>query len=304
MRLNQHSWFDHAAYSFASHWLELPGARMHYVDEGSGPPVLLVHGTPGWSFDYRDLIRPLSKTHRCIAPDLIGFGLSDKPADWPYALESHTASLRTLLAQLGIARFDLVVHDFGGPVALPLALEDPGRVRRLVLANSWMWPLSIDAEFARRKRMVGTAFMRGMYLYANFSARVMVRMSWGRRRKLTPLRHKHFVAAFPNASSRHGTYGFLRSTIDRDDYLERLWARREQLASIPALVIWGRADRLITPVHLARWKEALPAARFEELADVGHFPLDEAPELLVPRVDWFLSAAKEDLGGLGGARTA
>lgn len=287
--INEQPWFDKAGYPFASHWLDVPGAKMHYVDEGSGPPILLVHGTPGWSFEYRELIRQLSKRHRCIAPDMIGFGLSDKPADWRYTLENHTEGLRQLLAHLKIDRYDLVVHDFAGPVALPLALEQPERIKRLVMMNTWMWPLTIDEEFAKQKGMVGTAPMRWLYLYANFSARMMVKMSWGKHQKLTPLRHKHFLAAFPNAASRHGTYGFLRATIDRDDYLESLWAKRGQLAKIPKLLLWGMADTFVGAVHLKRWRETFPEMPVEELANVGHFPHDEAPELVVPKVDAFLA---------------
>ena len=287
--MNEQPWFDKAGYPFASHWLDQDGARMHYLDEGSGPPVLLLHGTPGWSFEYRELIRQLSRTHRCIAPDLVGFGLSDKPAGWSYTLERHTGTLRKLIESLRLERFDLVVHDFAGPVALPLVLERPERFRRLVIMNSWLWPLSINESFARQRWMVDTALMRWMYLYGNFSARMMVKMSWGRHRKLTPLRHRHFLAAFPDAASRHGTYGFLRSTIDRDEYLESLWAQRGRLEHVPTLVLWGMADEFVGPVHLNRWKEALPLADFVELPDVGHFPHDEAPELVVPKVDAFLT---------------
>jgi haloalkane dehalogenase len=286
--LTAQPWFDREGYPFQPHAFDLAGVKMHYVDEGSGPVVLLLHGTPGWSYEYRELIEQLSKTHRCIAPDMIGFGLSDKPADWGYTLEHHTESLKALVAHLGLQKFDLVVHDFAGPVGLPLALEHPEMIRRLVLMNTWMWPLTINEEFAKQKGIVGLPPMRWLYLYWNFSARMMVKMSWGTHRKLTPLRHRHFLAAFPDAASRHGTYGFLRSTIDRDDYLEGLWAQRPRLQSIPTQVVWGLGDKFVTDIHLKRWKEVLPKAEFVELQNVGHFPHDEAPELVVPKVDAFL----------------
>jgi haloalkane dehalogenase len=118
--------------------------RMHYIDEGAGPPALFVHGTPTWSFEYRHAIRATMGSCRCIAPDHLGFGLSDRPRGTAYTPEAHAARLREFVDGLGLDRFALVVHDYGGPIGLPLALE--GRVTRLVLMNTWMWPFDDDKE--------------------------------------------------------------------------------------------------------------------------------------------------------------
>src|SRR5918997_520724 len=110
------SWLDRTAYPFASRLLEvLPGANMHYVDEGSGDVMLFVHGTPTWSFEWRHVIRHFSRTHRCIAMDHLGFGLSDRPRDFDYTPEAHQRVLRTFVERLGLDRITLVVHDYGGP---------------------------------------------------------------------------------------------------------------------------------------------------------------------------------------------
>ena len=142
------AWLDTTAYPFAHHYAALPAGRMHYVDEGRGEPILFVHGTPTWSFEFRHLIRALCPTHRCLAPDHLGFGLSERPDGFGYRPDDHAANLEAFVEQLQLDRFTLVVHDFGGPIGLPLALRRPERVRRLVVLNSWMW--SFDGERWRR----------------------------------------------------------------------------------------------------------------------------------------------------------
>src|SRR6185503_7254618 len=112
---------------------------MHYVDVGTGPTVLLVHGTPTWSYLWRDLVADLSTDHRVIAMDHIGFGLSDKPAEWDYTPEAHARNVERLAAALGLEDVTLVVHDFGGPIGLALALDHPETVSRIVVLNTWMW---------------------------------------------------------------------------------------------------------------------------------------------------------------------
>ena len=116
-------WFDNTAYPFTSRFLETSAGRVHYVDEGQGEVVLMAHGTPSWTYEFRHVIKELSKTYRVVAPDMVGFGLSDKPASFGYRLEDHTRVLNEVVTRLGLTRFHLVVHDFGGVVALPLALE-------------------------------------------------------------------------------------------------------------------------------------------------------------------------------------
>src|SRR5262249_20412588 len=128
-------WIDRTEYPFTSRYLDLDAGRMHYVDEGEGHPIVMVHGTPDWSFLYRHLIKPLSVGYRCIAPDHLGFGLSDKPIGWGYRPADHARNLRALIDHLGLERYTLVVHDFGGPIGLACAIERPEQVERLVISN-------------------------------------------------------------------------------------------------------------------------------------------------------------------------
>jgi len=187
---------DRAEYPFASHWVTSPAGRMHYVDEGSGPPIVFVHGTPSWSFEWRALIRGLARNYRCLAPDHLGFGLSDRPREFPYTPEAHAENFQRFITQVAPGPFTLVVHDFGGPIALPFCLRQPQQVTRLVILNSWMWSLADDPALARQARFAGSAVGRLLYRYANLSLRVLMPYAYGDRRRLTPM-----IRAWPGESA-------------------------------------------------------------------------------------------------------
>ncbi len=133
-------WIDRNAYPFNPNYFKLPCGKMHYVDEGkSDHVVVMVHGNPAWSFYFREIITCLSRSFRCIAPDHIGFGLSDKPFDWDYYPESHSDNFRTFLDQIDTDSITLIVQDWGGPIGLSYAIKYPEKVKSLVIMNTWMW---------------------------------------------------------------------------------------------------------------------------------------------------------------------
>jgi len=252
--------------------LPVPGGEMAYVDQGSGTPVVLVHGTPSSSKEWRHVAADLSRDHRVLAPDHLGFGDSTRPADWRvYSFGGHTANLRAWIEKLALERFHLVVHDVGGPVALPLALEAPERLDSLTIVQSWLWDLGAGA-------MLDNPVMRWLYLSAGFSARAMVRLSWGRRKPLTRELHAEFTSQFPDRAARAGTWGFARSVAREGAMLEEHERHLSKLAAVPLLLVWGRADRVVPPDHLERWRKHFPDAQVLALDDVGHFPQIEAPE--------------------------
>ena len=291
------AWLDREAYPFRSRWLELPSRwRMHYVDEGTGEPILFVHGTPTWSFEWRHLIRALSRRHRCIAPDLLGFGLSDRPRAFEYTPEAHAEAIATFVERLDLDRVTLVVHDYGGPIALPLALERPTRVSRVVIINSWMWSFAGDRDMERKARIAGSAVGRFLYRWANLSQRVDAPSAYGDRSKLTPEIHKQYLAVFPDRWSRGAVlWPLARALLGSAPSYEQLGSMRERLRELPTLIVWGTRDSAFRPDQLARWRAALPQARVVELP-VGHWPHEEAP-------DEVIAALREFLGG-GRARLA
>jgi pimeloyl-ACP methyl ester carboxylesterase len=268
---------DRTMYPFRPHHLEVEGGRLHYVDEGEGPPVVLVHGTPVWSFVYRHLIADLSRTHRVVAPDHLGFGLSDKPAEADYRPAAHARNLERLIEALGLRDVVLVVHDFGGPIGLSYAVEHPENVRALVLLNTWMWSLA-GTPAERASRMLSGAVGRFLYRRLNLSPRVLLPTLFADRSRLTPEIHRHYVDAFPSPAERQAPWVFARELMGSSGWYEGLWRRRDRLAGLPALVLWGMKDSAFRPDALARWREALPGARVVELPDAGHFVQEEAPE--------------------------
>src|SRR5262245_22692226 len=168
------AWLDRTLYPFAGHAFSTPEGRMHYVDEGQGRPLLLVHGTPSWSFEWRAAIAGLRDAARCVAPDHLGFGLSDKPAQAAYKPADHARRLLELVRALDLREITLVVHDFGGPIGLPVLLQEPARVRALVVVNSWAWAHGSDPRIARLSRLVASSFGRFLYLSLNASPRFLV----------------------------------------------------------------------------------------------------------------------------------
>jgi pimeloyl-ACP methyl ester carboxylesterase len=279
---------DRTIYPFQSRFLQVEGGRMHYVDEGEGPPVVLVHGTPVWSFVYRQLIGALSQTHRVVAMDHLGFGLSDKPADGAYRPEDHARRLHALIEHLELKEMVLVVHDFGGPIGLSYAVEHPANVRGLVLFNTWMWSLA-DTPAERLSRFLSGAIGRWLYRRLNVSPRYLVPMLFADRARLTPEIHRHYIEAFPSPAERQAPWVFARELIGSTAWYEDLWSRREAIADIPALVLWGMRDSAFKPDALARWRTALRRVRVVEFADAGHFVQEEAPEAAASEIRRFLA---------------
>jgi len=280
---------DRDAYPFRSRWLDLPVGRMHYIDEGEGDVLFFMHGTPTWSFEWRNIVRELRSNYRCIAPDLIGFGLSDRPRKFPYTPEAHAEAIAEFVQQVGLDRFTLIVHDYGGPIALPICLRWPERVDRLVLTNTWMWSFAGDRDMERNARFAGSRVGRFLYRRANFSLRVLTPQSFGDRRKLTPAIHRQYLDRFPDPWSR-GTvlWALARALLGSSSYYDSLWAQREKLRGRPALIVWGMRDPAFRLYQLERWKQVLPEARVVELGDAGHWPHEEAPERVTEELRAFL----------------
>ncbi|MDH4120649.1 MAG: alpha/beta fold hydrolase [Deltaproteobacteria bacterium] len=255
--------------------------RLAYREEGQGPVLLFVHGTPTSSFEYVELFHRLKPAFRCVAMDMLGFGESDKPKDGDYSLSGHTDRLRLFIRYLSLDEFHLVLHDFGGVIGLPVALEMKNKVRSLTLMNTWAWPLIETQPSLRFQQwLMKSRLMVWLYLRANFSARVLLKMSWGKYRPLTKEKHLAYQSFFKTAAERYGTVGFLKALFDFENPAWAIGGRLSELQSLPVRVIWGKADQLVALPNLERWKDLLPQAQVTEIETAGHYVADEAADLV------------------------
>lgn len=280
-------WVDRKEYPFESHFLNVDGGRMHYVDEGQGPPIVFVHGNPTWSFMYRSMIRDLSMKHRCIAMDHIGFGLSHKPEHWGYTPELHARNLARLIEHVGIPQFTLVVHGIGGPIGISYAIENPAHVSSLVVMNSWMWSLREHGPAKRFDKGVNNPLGRLNYTFGNPAASLMPK-AIVEKLKFPDKVLAQYKGPFNDAKQRLGPYGLSKGVLGSSSWQAGLWARRDLLASKPAIVVWGMKDKLLTPDLLPRWRSILPKAKVEEVARAGHFLLEEEAGAVEAAVYMFL----------------
>lgn len=272
------AWLDRDEYPFAHHSVALSQGDMHYLDEGQGQTLLFVHGTPTWSFEFRHLIKALAKDFRCIAPDHLGFGLSSRPQSFAYTPEAHAAMLREFVGQLGLERFTLIVHDFGGPIGLPLALDQSARVTGVIILNSWAWPFDDDAAMMRGARLAGGAIGKFLYKYLNASQKLIMPSAYGDKSKLTPAIHAQYLKLFEDRQARvQVLHALAKALLDSRAHYQSLLDRIGRLADRPVTIVWGMKDTAFKPYQLDRWRSLLPGATVVELAGAGHWPHEEEP---------------------------
>jgi len=285
-------WLDRAAWPYVPRVHEGDGVRLHYVDEGSGQPVVLVHGTPTWSFEWRHVIAALRGAARFIAPDHLGFGLSDRPAGAGYRPEDHARRFRAFIdAVCPAGPLTLVVHDFGGPIALDWALDHPERLAHLVVINSWMWSFDDDPSMTRRARFAGSAIGRWMYRRLNASQRLIMPSAYADRRRLTPAIHQQYLDVFPDPDSRERVlFALAQSLLASREFFDGLWQRRAFLADVDLHLVWGTRDSAFPPSMADRWQRTFPHARTTRIDAAGHWPHEEAPEAVIDALRAALAA--------------
>jgi haloalkane dehalogenase len=274
--MNAPKWIDRILYPFAPHTLPLPGGQMHYVDEGKGETILFVHGTPTWSFVWRQQIKSLSRNFRCIAPDHLGFGLSDKSAqtEFTYTPEAHADNLERLIEHLQLKNITLVVHDFGGPIGLRYAIRHPENVKNLVILNTWMWSLEEEKKMMKLSRFLNGGIGRFMYLQLGFSPRLLLPKGYHQRKHLTKEVHRHYLKPFTSPQARLGTWRFAVALQKSNPYFAQLWEQRKNLQSIRKLILWGEKDALLPLSFLDRWEQTFPETEIKRFK-AGHFIQEE-----------------------------
>ena len=290
-----------AEYPFVPNFFATPMGAMHFVDEGQGDPVLMLHGNPTWSFLYRKLILEIATTHRVIAPDHIGFGLSDKPEDEAaYSLTAHIDNLERLVLALDLRNITLVVQDWGGPIGLGVAARHSDRIRGLVILNTFGFypPIEgVDPEKLRlppplllmRSKGIGDFIVRRLGF---FERQVMKLATAAKRDRKT---REAYTGIFTDFASRAGVMAFPRMIPTNTSHpaakvlLEETGPYLENYQG-PARIFWGMKDPLIPIGALAAWRKRLPQAQVTEFATARHYLQDDEPEALVAGLKDFLSS--------------
>jgi pimeloyl-ACP methyl ester carboxylesterase len=275
----------HSLYPFASHYVGVGGHQYHYLDEGDGPVLLLVHGNPTWSFYWRELVKAFRDRYRVVVPDHIGCGLSDKPSarSYSYRLDQRIRDLE---------RITLLAHDWGGAIGMGAAVRSPDRFGRFVLFNTAAFrsercPLRI--RFART--VLGRLAAQGLNLFA----RGAVHMAVCHHERMTRAVRAGLLAPYDSWHNRTAIYRFVRDVpLDprHPSYstLAEIEAGLPRLRDRPICFIWGMRDWCFPPQFLDRFLEFFPEAEVHRLDDAGHYVIEDAHERIVPLVEAFLEA--------------
>ena len=282
-------WVSDEMFPFKSRFFKTPtGHQMHYVDEGHGSPIVFVHGNPAWSFEFRHLINGLRSEFRCIAPDHIGFGLSsrsDRSED--HHPKVHAANFAALLESLDIQDATLFMTDWGGPIGLDFARNRPDRVKRIVIANTWCWPVSRDFHFIQFSFMMRSWL--GQFLIKRFNIFVnnVMPMAIGNKSVISPDMMSHYRNAQP-PQGRSACAALPGHIIGASDWLRSIWNERRNFTNKPALILWGFKDIAFREKELEQWKSELADFRLYEFRDCGHFLAEEAPDSIIPALREFM----------------
>lgn len=275
------------------------GVHMHWLDEGprDAPPVVMVHGNPTWSIYYRTLIEALRGEHRCVVPDHVGMGLSDKPGDssYEYTLASRIDDLDALMSHAGVTRgVTLVVHDWGGAIGMGWAARHPEMIERLVVLNTGAFHMPAGMSFPPALALTRTALGAGLVRGANAFARTAARVCTTRR-PMEPALRDAYAAPYDSWDARIATLRFVQDIPlkpgDRAyDTLTRVSEGLAQFRETPALVCWGMKDFVFNEHFLREWERRLPKASVHRFREAGHYVLEDEPEAITALVRAFVRA--------------
>jgi pimeloyl-ACP methyl ester carboxylesterase len=287
----QPQWLNKQLFPFESKWINVDGHSQHYIDEGSGDQtILFVHGTPEWSFGFRDLVKSPRQNFRCVAIDHLGFGLSDKPENANYTVEAHSKRLTKFIEKLELQDITIVANDFGGGISLGYAVTHSSNVKRVVLFNTWMWSLREDKNFSGPAGVVNTWFGRFLYKKLNMPVNVIMPAAYGDKKKLTPEVHQHYKEVVPDSASRVALYAIALELMNASPWWDSMWSRMNQIESKPFLIFWGMKDNFVKPYMLDKWKQRLPKVKVIEYEDAGHFTQEEKPVEMSTEIERFMKS--------------
>ena len=278
-------------YPFRSNFLTIGGQRMHYVDEGRGSPIVMLHGNPTWSFYYRNLIKELAGQYRAIVPDHVGCGLSEKPQQYPYVLSQHIDNLERLADHLELTGITLAVHDWGGAIGFGYAARHPERVERLVVFNTAAFSGPVPWRLlACRVPLLGALVVRTL----NVFARGAILQACCNRERMTADVKKGYLLPYADFRSRVAIHRFVQDIPTKSSHptwpvIELIEASLVQFQDRPMILFWGMQDFCFNETYLAEWIRRFPEAEVHRFEDAGHYVIEDAHERIVPLLRDFLN---------------
>jgi haloalkane dehalogenase len=279
------AWVPEQLYPFESHFAQNDGAQIHYVDEGSGPPLLLLHGNPTWSFLYREIIKGLSGRFRCIAVDYPGFGLSRAAPGYEFTPAEHSRIVEQLVLQLDLRDATMMVQDWGGPIGFSVATRHPDRFAAFVIGNTWAWPKS-DPGTQIFSRLMGGPIGEYLILRRNFFVERII-PGGVKRKQLSGAVMDAYRGPFPTPESRRPMHVFPHEILASRAFLAEIEQGLPALRERPALLVWPTRDFAFREPERRRWEELFPDHRTVILEGAGHYIQEDGPDEIIGAIgEW------------------
>lgn len=274
-------------YPFKSNYKEIRGIKYHYIDEGSGKPVLMIHGNPTWSFYFRSLLKELPPDFRAIAPDHIGCGLSGKPdaSDYDYRLKSRVEDIELFLGHLKLnCKITLILHDWGGMIGMAYAVRNPEKISSIVILNSAaFFPPGGKMKIPLRLRIIRNIAPFANIAVLGFNLFAKGALYMASYKGLSKDVKAGLIAPYNSWKNRIATLKFVQDIplCEKDpsyDIARQVEGSLHSLSEIPMLICWGRHDFVFTENYFAEWKKRFPGAETHLFENAGHYVLEDEPE--------------------------
>jgi haloalkane dehalogenase len=278
-------------YPFKDHWLAFRDGYIHYIDEGQGSPVLLLHGNPTWSYIYRNVIKDLRGECRLVALDYPGFGMSKSPSNYGFTPQEHSEAVADLVNHLKLEDIVLVVQDWGGPIGMNYAVRNRANLRGLVVMNTWAWPAS---NLQKIFSVVMGGWPVGYWLQTrrNYFAKSMLPNGICHKEMVTQSFRKAYTDPFPTPESRRPTWIFPGQIRKARPWLADIESKLPNLSDLPAQILWGTHDDPGFPLaDMAKWQGYLRMHETETLDDASHSVQEDRPERVVASIRRVLERA-------------
>lgn len=276
-------------YPFEPNYLSIDKIRLHYVDQGQGDPIVMLHGNPTWSFFYRNLAKQFSKNFRVVVPDHIGCGFSDKPLEYQYTLEQHIENQIRLIEKLELKNITLILHDWGGAIGMGVATRRPHLIKKIVVMNTAAFT---SEEIPVRINILRNPF--GEWFIRKFNGFAFPATFMATTKGLNPLVKQGFILPYHDFNSRIATAKFVRDIPMSKSHptYSTLMTIEENLKKInvPLLILWGEKDFCFTTSFLKKWMDFFPNAKSVSYPNAGHYLIEDELESILLEIDQFLKA--------------